>query len=188
MDAHTIHRDPTGGPAPAEHGTGPAAHPGGPSPGGGTAPTDPFEAFKNAVNHHDRGDATTKWGALKSEEKAKLGSESVDFQKSVIRLVHHDAAKMLKAGNCDITQMTHTIFQDAEFDQWLPEMRTHGLLTPFLNAEPKKGMMPRSYVNTLEGWVDTATDIREGTAIFEHVYPTLLNGVTLDAGSTSTTC
>jgi hypothetical protein len=185
----TIHRDDHGGPAPAAGGAGPAAGAGGtaapapaPAPGGtaGAAPADPYEAFKTAINARNRGDSLTKWGALTSEQKAKVGTEGEAFQRGVLYTLHKDAPKVLKAGNVPLTPMNvYTIFLDEEFDQWLPEMRTVGLLTPFLLADPLKGMVSTSVANQLAKWVGTAASIAEAKAIFQKVYPTLLDTAAL---------
>jgi Domain of unknown function (DUF4157) len=194
----TIHRDVTGGPAPAAGGTGPAG--GGASTTGGSASaggtgehaaggpaasgtTDPYEAFKQAVTARSRADADTKWSALKTEDKAKVGTEAADFHRTVIYTLHKDAPKVLAGGNVTIDPYIYTIFHDAEFAQWLPEMRAASLLMPFLAAEPRKGLVSRTEATKLKGWMDATSTLIEAKAIFHKVYPTLLDTATLSAAN-----
>jgi hypothetical protein len=176
--ASTIYRDDKGTHAPAGGGAGPAAG-GGKGPGAST--TDPYEEFKRAINAMNRSDALTKWGSLKTEDKAKVGTEPLLFQKYVVWALHKDAPKVLAAGHVAVDKIAQAILIDDEFEQWLPEMRSNGLLTPFLIAEPKKGLVSKTEAKKLKGWMDATSNVIEAKAVFHKVYPTLLDTATVPA-------
>jgi hypothetical protein len=58
-------------------------------------------------------------------------------------------------------------------------MRTAGLLTPFLLAEPRKGMVSTSVATQLAKWAAAAANVAEAKQIFHKVYPTLLDTAAL---------
>jgi Domain of unknown function (DUF4157) len=176
--AHTIYRDPTGGPAPAAGGTGPAAGggtgpaPAGPAPAPAPAPAaDPYDTWKAAVTSGDRAAATSQWTALAADKKAKVASEATAFFESVIRVMKKDSPDVLKAAKVKIDDYVYQIFHSTEFVQFLPTMRAAGLLTPFLNAEPLKGATPATIVPIFKGWVDAAANVGEARAMFQKLYP-----------------
>ncbi len=171
--ANTIYRDTNGTtPAPAAGGTGPAAT--APAAGGaGTAPApaaDPYEEWKTAVNAYERAGATAKWTALAADKKQKVTTEAGDFLRRVIFVMKKDSPDVLKTANAKVDDYVHTIFLSDEFAQFLPTMRTAGLLTPFLNASPTKGLVTPDYGTKLKGWIDAATNATEARAIFQKVY------------------
>jgi hypothetical protein len=172
--ANTIYRDTNGTTtAPAAGGTGPAAT--GPGSGGaGTAPApaaDPYEEWKTAVNTYERAGATSKWTALAADKKQKITTEAGDFLRRVIFVMKKDSPDVLKTANAKVDDYVHAIFLSDEFAQFLPTMRTAGLLTPFLSASPTKGLVTPDYGTKLKGWIDTATNATEARAIFQKVYP-----------------
>ena len=173
--ASTIYRDPLpGAPAPAAGVTPPSGPPpAGPAPAGPPAPAtaDPYEEFKAAITANNAALAKTKWAAV--TEKTKLGAEPRSVQWNVINTLSFESAPMIREGHIDITQFIYSVYLDAQFDQWLGALRTNNLLTTFLNAQPKKGIVTAGIAQQLGHWVNAATSAPEATAIFEKVYPHL---------------
>ena len=158
--ANTIYRDTNGTTtAPAAGGAGPAAA------------ADPDEEWKTAVNGFQRAPATAKWAALAADKKQKVTTEAATFIKQVIFVMKKDAPDVLKTANAKIDDYVHNIFVSDEFDQFLPTMRTAGLLTPVLSASPTKGLVSASYGTKLKTWIDAAANATEARSIFEKVYP-----------------
>jgi hypothetical protein len=176
--AHTIYRDPLPGtptPAPTPGPTpGPTPTPTGTptpaGPGAGAAP-DPYEEFKRAIDASDAATAKAKWALVTT--KNKLATESHDFKWKMAYVLHEEAAVMIHEGGLDITEFVYRIFNDPRFDQWLGALRANNLLTGFLNADPKKGVVTADMAQKLKGWVNAATSAPEATTIFEKVYPHL---------------
>lgn len=167
----TIYRDTLpGAPAPAAGVTPPSPPPPGTAPAG-TTPADPYEEFKRAITNHDAALAKTKWAAVTT--KTKLGTESQDFQWKVLNVLSYESAPMIREGGIDITQFIYRVFHDAQFDQWLAALRSNNLLTTFLNAQPKKGVVSAELGRQLGRWVNLATSTAEAKSIFEKVYPQL---------------
>jgi hypothetical protein len=165
--ASTIYRDTNGTTtAPAEGGAGPAAT------GEGAAGADPYEAWKAAINGYQRADATAKWTALPADKKNKVTTEAADFIGRVIFVMKKDSPDVLKTANAKIDDYVYRIFLSDEFDQFLPTMRGAGLLTPFLNANPTKGLVRAEHGTKLKSWLDVAPNVGEARAIFQKVYPT----------------
>ncbi|HEY0482769.1 MAG TPA: DUF4157 domain-containing protein [Kofleriaceae bacterium] len=179
-EAHTIYRDPTGGPAPAAGGAGPAATPTAtPTPTPAPTPAaDPYDTWKAAVNAFDRAAATTQWGALPSDKKSKVASEAQAFLERVIRVMQKDSPDVIKTAGVKIDDYVYTVFHTAEFVQMLPTMRAAGLLTPFINAQPLKGATPANIVTIFKGWVDTAMNVGEARAMFQKIYPNVYDTAT----------
>jgi len=182
-EPHTIYRDPTGGAAPAAGGTGPAADTGPAAAGTAPAPAptpaaDPYDTWKAAVNAYDRAAAVTQWTALAADKKAKVASEPQTFLEHVIHVMKKDSPDVLKAANAKMDDYAFTLFASDEFAQLLAPMRSAGLLTPFINAEPKKGATPATLVTKLKAWVDTAANVGEARALFQKIYPNVYDTAT----------
>jgi hypothetical protein len=177
--AATIYRDPIpGAPAPAAGVTPPSgpppAAPAGPAgPAAAPAATDPYEEFKAAITARDAVLAKTKWASV--TDKKKLGADARQVQWNVINTLSHESAPMIREGGIDITDFIFSVYLDAQFDQWLAALRTNNLLTAFLNAQPKKGVVSAGIAQQLGHWVNAATSAPEATSIFEKVYPRLNN-------------
>jgi hypothetical protein len=182
--AHTIYRDETpGGGGPATTGTGPAASGGGPAPGGpsgGTAETgataDPYEAWKASIAAFNGAEAVTKWAAVPAGDKRKFAAEGGEYHRRVVHIMKKDAVKVLKEGGVDIAAdpiMPYTIFHAADFPEWYAEMKTHLLLTPFLNAEPLTTHLNATHTGKLKTWIGLATTKAEAVPIFQKAYPAL---------------
>lgn len=173
--ASTIYRDPLpGAPAPAAGVTPPSPPPPGPAPGGpgaGPAAADPYEEFKRAITARDGALAKSKWAAVTN--KKRLGAESHDFQWDVLHVLSYESAPMIREGGIDITQFVYRVFHDAQFDQWLGALRTNNLLTTFLNAQPRKGIVTAEIAQQLGRWLNAATSPAEAENMFEKVYPNL---------------
>jgi Domain of unknown function (DUF4157) len=171
----TIYRDPLpGAPAPAAGVTPPTPPPPATAPGGasaGSPAADPYEEFKRAINDSNAGLAKTKWSLV--TDKKKLGAENQDFQWNVLHVLSYESAPMIREGGIDITNFVYRVFHDPQFDQWLGALRANNLLTTFLNAQPKKGIVTAEIAQQLGRWVNLAGSDAEAENIFEKVYPQL---------------
>ena len=146
-----------------------------PAPTGTPTPAAPdaYEEFKRAINASDAATAKAKWAGV--TDKKKLAAEDHQFQFNVFYVLHEEAAPLVKESGIDIADWVYRVFNDTRFDQWLGALRANSLLTPFLNAQPKKGVVTADIAQKLKVWVNAATSAPEATQIFEKVYPRLNN-------------